>query len=126
MKSRGSRAADWKSTVLNDLLAFLLVDVLLDHLVGDRARTGRQVTRAQKCCPQNFLRKCGNSCNSTSQLIPFSHSMIRLEFNHLPMASSYQLGVVEERISLAREAKAAARSFQELRTHLNFKQPQPP
>jgi hypothetical protein len=34
--------------------------------------------RAQKCFPQNFFRSSGNSCNSTRELIPFNHCMIRL------------------------------------------------
>ncbi len=28
---------------------------------------------AQKCLPQNFLRRWGNSGSSTRELIPFSH-----------------------------------------------------
>ena len=34
--------------------------------------------RAQKCRPQNLLRRCGNSWNKTRELIPFNHCMIRL------------------------------------------------
>ena len=36
--------------------------------------------RAQKCRPQNLLRRCGNSWSSTRELIPFSHCMIWLTF----------------------------------------------
>lgn len=33
---------------------------------------------AQKCLPQNFLRKGGNSCSNTRELIPSNHCMIWL------------------------------------------------
>ena len=33
---------------------------------------------AQKCRPQNLLRRCGNSCSSTRELIPLSHCIIWL------------------------------------------------
>jgi hypothetical protein len=34
--------------------------------------------RAQKWRPQNLLRRCGNSCSKTLELIPLSHCMIWL------------------------------------------------
>lgn len=33
----------WKLTVAGDLFAFLLIDVLLDHFIGDGAGAGRQI-----------------------------------------------------------------------------------
>ena len=44
LKPRGSCVVDWKSTVVWDLLAVLLFDVLADHLVGDCPGADRQVS----------------------------------------------------------------------------------
>ena len=44
----GLGIVDWKSTVVSNLLALLLVNILTDHLIGDRAGADRQVAT----CPQ--------------------------------------------------------------------------
>ena len=48
-KERGSRGVDLKSTFTLNWLPLLLVDVLVDHVVGDRAGGDREVASGQRC-----------------------------------------------------------------------------
>ena len=43
-KSVGLGIVDWKSTVVSNLLPFLLFDIFPDHFVGDRAGTDGEIT----------------------------------------------------------------------------------
>jgi hypothetical protein len=77
--SRGIlRTVDWKSTIIDNLFTFLLFNVFFDHFIGDSPRANGKISRAQKCRPQNLLRRLGYSCSKTRELIPLSHCMIWL------------------------------------------------
>ena len=79
LQSVGLGVVDWKSTVVGNLLTFLLLDGFADHFVGDGAGTdGARYPRAHKCRPQNLLRKGANSWSNTRELIPFNHCTIGL------------------------------------------------
>jgi hypothetical protein len=64
---------DWKSTVVDDLLAFVRVDVPSDHLVGDRAEADREVaSRPEMPTPEPLaqVRKLLLSLELSRQLVP--------------------------------------------------------
>ena len=72
-KARGSRGVDFKSTVILDGFALLLVDVLVDHLSVMVPDVTAKYPLAHRCLPQYCLFRCGNSWSNTRELVPFSH-----------------------------------------------------
>gem|GEM_PF-2984614 len=79
LQVESSTGADWKSTAVGNLFAFLLINVLAGHLVDGGGRVGQRHNLAPKRCrPQDFFGRCGNSCKNTRELIPFSHCTNRL------------------------------------------------
>lgn len=55
------------------MYSFIISSVIVPELTA-------RYPLAQKCLPQNFFLKCGNSCGITRELDPFNHCMIWLTF----------------------------------------------
>ena len=70
-KARGSWVVDWKSTVIHHLLALLLIDVLPDHLVRDRAAADRKVASCPKVPPPKLLAEAGKLLQQHARTDPF-------------------------------------------------------
>src|SRR5438309_6364352 len=77
LKPRGSCVVDWKSTVVWDLLAVLLFDVLADHLVGDCPGADRQVSSRPEMPSPELLLQMRKLLQQYARADPF-HGRVRI------------------------------------------------
>jgi hypothetical protein len=69
-----------KSTVVLDRLAFLLVDVLVDHLIGDRPGGDRKVAACPEVPTPELALEVRKLLEELRELVPLSHCTIWLMF----------------------------------------------